>query len=293
MNNTRQLEKNKKSTFYGDVIHKFLSYKLAIICLIFLLIIILTVIFVPMFVPLEPYVSKSMPNMAPDAEHILGTDDVGRDLFSRVVYGGRTSLAIGFFSSLVSSLIGVPLGLLAGYCKGVVEMFIMRLVDIFQSVPAMVLILVFVSIIGPSMTSVILIIGLSGWTSYTRILYGNILSIREKEYVEAANAIGAKRGRVILKYIFPNTFSPVLVTFSFGFASAILQESALSFLGMGVQAPTSSWGNILQAAQSVSTIATRWWIWVPSGTLLFLTVFSINMIGDGLRDALDPKTELR
>ena len=171
-------------------------------------------------------------------------------------------------------------------------MIILRLADIFMSFPAMILILVLVAIVGPSIHSVTFVIGFMGWPTFAKLLYANTISIREKEYVEAARAVGNRHLPIIVKFILPNAFAPVLVAFTFRLASAIIQESTLSFLGMGVQPPQASWGNILYAAQSLSTLAMRPWMWVPAGVALLLTVLSINFFGDGLRDALDPKMKI-
>ena len=189
-------------------------------------------------------------------------------------------------------LIGVPLGLIAGYFRGWVEVVIMRMVDVFMSFPSMILILVLVSVFGPSIWSVTMVIGVMGWTQFARIVYGNVLSICSREYVEGAVAVGASHARILRDYIFPNATSSVLVIATYRTASAILQEAALSYLGMGVQPPNASLGNILNAAQSITTLSTRAWFWVPPGILLILIVLSINFIGDGFRDALDPKMKI-
>ncbi|MDO5551694.1 MAG: ABC transporter permease, partial [Lachnospiraceae bacterium] len=188
--------------------------------------------------------------------------------------------------------IGVPLGLLAGYYKGAAGVLVMRLADVFMSVPSMILVLVLVAVIGPSIESVTIVIGVMGWPQFARQLYGNVLAVREKDYVQAAVAIGEKDGRIMMKYILPNAFAPVIIAFTFSIASAILQESSLSFLGMGVQLPQASWGNIMYAAQSITVLSKRSWLWLPPGLALLITVLSINFLGDGLRDALDPKTRL-
>lgn len=285
-------KKNVKSSYFKDMIERFCRHKLAVVGLVIILVEIFLLIVLPVILNLDPYKVNSAFGAIPSKEFWLGTDTTGRDLFARLIYGGRTSLVVGLCSVTISAVIGIPLGMLAGYYRGVVETIIMRLSDIFLSVPSMILILVLVSVIGPSLTSVILIIGVMGWPSFGRLLYANVISIREKDYVESARAIGTKDGAIMLRYILPNAISPVLVQFTFGVAGAILSESALSFLGMGVQTPLSSWGNMLNAAQSVAIIATRWWMWVPPGVCLLITILSINLFGDGLRDALDPKAKI-
>lgn len=282
----------KKSSYLKDVVSRFRTHKLAMIGMWVLIVELLLLIFLPGIMKLQPYEIYSGFGAVPGGEHILGTDNTGRDLFARLIYGGRTSMYVGFFSVLISFAVGVPLGMLAGYYRGPVEAVIMRAADVFLSFPSMVFILVLVSVIGPSITSATVVIGIMGWPGFARQLYGSVLSVREKEYIEGARAIGTKNFAIMFRYILPNAFAPILIAFTFGIASAILQESGLSFLGMGVQVPEASWGNMLYAAQSVSIIATRPWMWVPPGVCLLVTVLSINLFGDGLRDALDPKMKI-
>ncbi len=282
----------KRSSYFRDVAGRFKTHKLAMAGMCILLLELLLLVFLPVVMDLEPYEIYSGFGASPSREHILGTDNTGRDLFARLIYGGRTSLYVGVVSTLISFAIGVPLGMLAGYYRGPVEAVIMRLADVFMSFPSMVFILVLVSVLGPSLSTATIVIGIMGWPGFARQLYGSVLSVREKEYVEAAKAVGTKNLPIMIRYILPNSFAPILIAFTFGVASAILQESGLSFLGMGVQVPKASWGNMLYAAQSVSVIATRPWMWVPPGICLLVTVLSINLFGDGLRDALDPKMKL-
>lgn len=282
----------KRSSYFRDVAGRFKTHKLAMAGMCILLVEILLLVFLPIVMDLQPYEIYSGFGASPSREHILGTDNTGRDLFARLIYGGRTSLYVGFVSTLISFAIGVPLGMLAGYYRGPVEALIMRLADVFLSFPSMVFILVLVSVIGPSLSTATVVIGIMGWPGFARQLYGSVLSVREKEYVEAARAVGTKNLTIMVRYILPNAFAPILIAFTFGVASAILQESGLSFLGMGVQVPKASWGNMLYAAQSVSVIAMRPWVWIPPGICLLVTVLSINLFGDGLRDALDPKMKL-
>ena len=260
---------------------------------IVLLIEVLAVLLLPAIMKLDPY---SMDYMAfgggPSPEHILGCDDVGRDLFARLIFGGRVSLMVGICSALISLVIGVPLGLVAGYFRGAVETVIMRCADIFMSFPNMILILVLASVLGQSLTTVTLVIGFLGWTEFARLIYASVLSVREKDYVESAKAIGAKNGTILLRYVLPNSFAPVIISFTFRTAQAIITESSLSFLGLGVQPPEASWGNILYYAQSISVLSTKLYMWVPAGVVLVLTVLSINFIGDGIRDALDTKMKI-
>lgn len=286
--------KNKNYSYWQDVLSRFLRHKMAVFGLAVIILELLCVLALPSLLHLNPNRSdfRAGAYADPSAAHWLGTDDVCRDLFARVLYGGRTSLYVGVLSALISIVIGAPLGLLAGYYGKAVEMVVMRLADLFQSFPSMILVLVLVSLIGPSVASVTLVIGVLGWASSARILYSSVLSIRERDYVEAARAIGTKDGIIMCKYVLPNAFAPLLVNFSFSIASAILTESGLSFLGMGVQPPNASWGNILYAAQSISILANKPHVWVPTGLLVMLTVLSFNFLGDGIRDALDPKMKV-
>lgn len=285
-------EKNN-STYMQDVIKRFLAHKLAMLGLIVFIIEIITVVFLPYIMKLDPYSMDVMAfGASPSAIHILGTDDVGRDFFSRLIYGGRISLLVGICSALISLLVGVPLGIMAGYFRGKFEAVIMRCADVFMSFPSMILILVLASVLGQSIFIVIMVIGVLGWPEIARLIYASVLSVREKDYVESARAIGTKDKAIILKYVLPNSFAPVIIAFTFRTAQAIITESSLSFLGMGVQAPEASWGNILYYAQSISVLSSKPWVWVPAGLALVITVLSINFIGDGIRDALDTKMSI-
>lgn len=279
------------NSYMRDVVRRFSRHKLAMISLVVLVIEILFVVVLPIAMKLDPYTTDydTLFGAAPSAAHWLGTDDIGRDSFARFLYGGRVSLQVGIVSAIISLVVGVPLGLMAGYYRGILETIVMRLADIFMSFPSMVLILVLVSVLSPSVTTVTLVIGILGWPRFARTIYGNVLSARESEYVEAARAIGTRDGAIMTKYILPNTFAPVLIAFTFRAAQAIITESALSFLGMGIQAPEASWGNILYQAQSISVLSTRPWLWFPPGIALLITILCINFLGDGIRDALDMK----
>jgi peptide/nickel transport system permease protein len=189
----------------------------------------------------------------------------------------------------VSTLLGILLGLEAGYFGGIVDMIIMRIADIFMSFPALLLIMVIGSILGPGLDRIILIMGILGWPSVARLVRGNVLSIKQMDYIKAAVASGFRTRRVLFIHILPNTLGPILVQATFGIAGAILLESGLSFLGMGVNPPTASWGNMLSEAQSLTTLTSKPWLWVPPGMMILLSVLAFNFVGDGMRDALDPK----
>ncbi|MHC1770141.1 MAG: oligopeptide ABC transporter permease [Flexilinea sp.] len=284
---------NKPESFFKEFLSKFFKHKLAVMGFVILTLIILAVLLIPIILQLNPIKSDlSAFGAKPNSIHILGTDSIGRDIFARFLYGGRVSLMVGLFSALIGMLTGVPLGLAAGYYRGWIETIIMRAADIFMSFPSMIFILVLVAIVGPSVWSVTLVIGLLGWTQFARLIYANVLSIREKEYVESARAIGTSDFSIIFRYILPNSFAPILVAATFMTASAIILESSLSFLGMGVQPPAASWGNMLYDARSITVLSTKLWQWVPPGLALVVAVLSINFVGDGIRDALDPKLKI-
>lgn len=285
--------KKENESYLSEVISKLTEHKMAMAGLVVILLEIILVVVLPLVLKLNPYDSDYTAFFAtPDSVHILGTDAIGRDVFARLVYGGRTSLLVGFCSTIISCAIGVPLGLIAGYFRGKTEIAIMRVADVFMSFPSIVLILVLVAVIGPSIWSVTLVIGVLGWTQFARLIYANVLSVSEKEYVESARAIGTPDLKIITQYILPNSFAPILIAITFQMASAILMESSLSFLGMGVQPPGASWGNMLYDAQSITVLSKRLWIWMPPGIALLVTVLSINFLGDGIRDALDPKIKI-
>ena len=279
----------KKDSYYRDVLRKFTAHKLAMIGVAVILLEVILVIVLPMIMKLDPYTSDILAFSAkPGAGHILGTDDTGRDVFARLVYGGRISLLVGLLSAIISLCIGVPLGLIAGYYKGIWETIVMRTADIFMSFPSMILILVLVSVIGPSVWTVTLVIGILGWTDFAKLIYGNVLSVREKEYVESAKAVGTKDIPLLIKYVIPNAFAPILINFTFRTAQAIIGER----FAIAASALTFSLRH-MNAAQSITVLSSRPWLWVPPGILLVLTVSSINFIGDGIRDALDAKTKIK
>jgi peptide/nickel transport system permease protein len=284
----------KGETYLKDTAGKFMEHRLAVCGLILLAIEIVLVVFIPLVFKLDPYTSDPMGFGAkpPGVAHLLGTDVLGRDIFSRLVYGGRTSLVVGISSSLIGLVLGAPLGLFSAYYRGWMEMAVMRLADIFMSFPAMVLILVLVAVVGTSIWSVTIVIGILGWPQYARLIHAKVLSVREMEYVESARAVGTRSMGIIFKYILPNSVAPILIQFTFRTAQAIIMESSLSFLGMGIQMPTSSWGNMMYDAQAISILANKPFVWVPPGLALLLTVLSINSVGDGIRDAMDPKTKI-
>lgn len=282
-----------KKILSNQAVKKFMHNRKAVLGLIIVCVLVLAVILIPIFMKLDPYTTDRAVgfNKAPCSGHPLGTDDVGRDLFARLLYGGRISLFVGIMSTIISVLIGIPLGLIAGYFRGIAETVIMRVADAFMSFPTMVLILVLVAVFGPSILTVTVVIGVLGWTAIAKLIYGNVLSIREREYIQATKAIGMSTPKILLSEVLPNAIPPVWANISFRVAGAILTASSLSFLGMGVQTPQASWGNIIFAAQNLLVLTARPWVWFPPGICIILVVVGFNFIGEGVRDALDPKTK--
>ena len=282
-----------KEILKSQAMKKFLHNKKAMFGLFIVVLLALAVLLIPLFMDLDPYTTDRAAgfNKGPSETHILGSDDVGRDLFARVLYGGRVSLFVGITSTIISVLVGIPLGLIAGYFRGAAESIIMRTADAFMSFPSMVLILVLVAVFGPSILTVTVVIGILGWTAIAKLIYGNVLSIREREYIQAAKTSGTSTWTILFSEVLPNAIPPVWANISFRVAGAILTESSLSFLGMGVQTPQASWGNIIYAAQNLMVLTARPWVWIPPGVCIILVVIGFNFIGEGVRDALDPKTK--
>lgn len=219
--------------------------------------------------------------------HPLGTDDLGRDVLVRILYGARISLLVGFVAVGIATFIGILLGALAGYYGRWVDITIMRFVDIMLCFPSFFLILAVIAFLEPSIWNIMIIIGLTGWMGVARLVRAEFLSLRERDFVLAARALGARDARIIFRHILPNALSPVLVSATLGVAGAILTESALSFLGIGVQPPTPSWGNMLIAGKQ--TLGTAWWLSVFPGLAILITVLGYNLLGEGIRDAMDPR----
>jgi len=236
----------------------------------------------PFLSPYDPSLIDSSSLLAPPSlRHLLGTDSLGRDLLSRLIYGARISLSIGLIAMGIATFIGLIFGSIAGYYGGIADSLIMRFVDIVLCFPVFFLILAVVAIFEPSIINIMVIIGLTGWMGTARLVRGEILSLKEREFIQAAKAIGASGPRIILRHLIPNAAGPVLVNATLGVAAAILLESGLSFLGLGVQPPTPSWGSIL--IESKSTLGVAWWITLFPGLAILITILAFNMIAEGLK----------
>ena len=263
----------------------------AVFCLAVLCLELLAVLLLPPLLGLDPYSSDLAAGFwaAPSPVHPLGTDDAGRDLLARLLYGGRVSLLIGLSAAGISAGVGVPLGLLAGYRRGAWEFWIMRLADVFQSFPSIVLVLCLVVLVGPSVLNLVLVLGLLGWAGVARLVYGNTLTVRDQEYIVAVRALGGRPGLILRRNVLPNVISPVWCALPLRAGRAILSESSLSFLGVGIRAPQASWGGLIQAAADLTVLTERPWAWLPPGLCIILTVLCLAGVADGLRDALDPR----
>lgn len=262
----------------------YLVYSGAVIVLLF----VLAALFAPFIATHDPTaIDFNEVFLPPSSAHFFGTDELGRDVFSRVIYGSRISLFVGFVAVGISLAVGVLLGLLAGYVGGLIDMIIMRFVDIMLCFPSFFLILAVIAFLNPSVFNVMAIIGLTGWMGVTRLIRAEVLSIRTRDYITAARVQGLSPLLIMFKHILPNVMTPIFVTATLGIAGAILTESSLSFLGLGVQPPTPSWGNILTAGKD--NIMFAWWLSMFPGLAIFITVLGYNLLGEGLRDVLDPK----
>lgn len=269
---------------------RFVKNKLALVGLILLTVIALAAIFGPLLTPYDVGEQQlMMRNQGPQGDNYLGFDSTGRDVLTRVLYGGRVSLAVGIVATLVATTIGVVLGSIAGFFGGLADGIIMRLVDIVMSFPFFIIAAVASAAFGPTVLNTMMILGLITWTMIARVVRAEILSLKEQEFIEASRALGLGSFEIIGTHLIPNVMAPIIVYSTLSIASAILIEAGLSFIGLGVSPPTPTWGNMLEAARSLTTIQNYWWQWIPPGLMIFLTVISINFVGDGLRDALDPK----
>lgn len=256
--------------------------------------VIITVIF--MLAMLAPLISPYDPNeinvkailLSPSMQHWMGTDGLGRDVLSRMLHGGRVSLLVGLVAVGISTVIGIVLGAIAGFYRGWVDVLIMRLVDVMLSIPSFFLILAVIAFLTPSIINIMIVIGLTSWMGVTRLVRAEFLSLSDREYILASRTLGAKDARLIFRHLLPNSLTPIIVSAVLGVAGAVLMESGLSFLGLGVQAPQASWGNILTDGKEYIQFA--WWLSLFPGLAILMTVLGYNLLGEGLRDALDPRS---
>jgi len=279
---------SRSESFATLTLRSLLSNRLAVIGVILVALVFILSIFAPLFAPFDPS-AIDIRNIlvGPGFAHPLGTDDLGRDVLSRMLWGGRVSLEVGFVAVGIATIIGMILGSLAGFYGGWIDSAIMRAVDIMLSIPTIFLVLAVIAILEPSIINIMIVIGLTSWMEPARLIRAEFISIKEREFVLAARAIGAADNRIMLRHILPNGLSPILVSATMGIGAAILIESALSFLGLGVQPPTPSWGSLLSAGKDNIEIA--WWLSAFPGLAILLTVLGYNLLGEGIRDALDPR----
>lgn len=270
------------------LLQRITKHNLALVGLIILVPMFLCAVLAPLISPHDP-VEPDLKNIltGPTWSHPFGTDTLGRDVFSRVIYGSRISLLVGFVSVGIATLIGIMVGAVSGYSGGIIDELIMRFVDLMMCFPTFFLILAVIALLEPSIWNIMIVIGLTNWMGIARLVRAEILSIKGKEYVLAAKAMGFPRRKIIFGHVLPNALSPVYVVATLGIGGAILTESALSFLGIGVQPPTPSWGNIL--TQAKDNIEVAWWLSFYPGLAIFLTVMGYNLLGEGLRDVFDPR----
>lgn len=288
MAKTEIKQKKRKTSRVAEVWHQLKKNKIAVASLIVLILVILMAIFAPFLAPYgydEQF--RKIPFNPPTADHLLGTDALGRDMLSRLIWGARSSLKIGLLAVAIAAVIGVFIGSIAGYFGGWVDNIIMRLLDIYQSVPYLLVCVTLAAILGPSLENAIIAIGIGMIPPNARLMRASILSVRGMEYIEAAKSINANHARIIIKHIIPNSISPMIVNVTMGMGNAILAGSALSFVGLGAQPPMAEWGAMISEARNFMRAYPM--LAVYPGVFVIITVLAFNLLGDGLRDALDPR----
>lgn len=284
----KKKKENLNETYMQMVLRRFRAHHLAKISLLILVVVGLAALFAPVVAPYDPDAIVGTFSGAPCKEFILGTDQIGRDVFSRLLYATRISLLVGILATAISTVIGVVLGLIAGYFGGVADMILMRFTDMVMSFPYILLVLVAAAIFKPGLWSIILILGFVDWPGVARLVRGNVLSLRETNFVKGNVVAGMPLRHILFSEILPNTVALILVYATSVMAISMLDEAALSFLGMGVQPPMASLGNMLNGAQSITVLTSQPWLWLPPGIMIVVLVISINFVGDALRDAFDP-----
>jgi peptide/nickel transport system permease protein len=286
------LTPGKKQTSYSPwklALMRFWANKLSVIGLTVVILIILIVLLAPLIATHDPtFIDYNAVLVEPGPEHLFGTDDLGRDIFSRVVWGGRESLRVAFLGISIALSGALILGVSTGYLGGWVDTLTQRIVEVFMAFPTILLLLSIVAALGPSLSTVLLAVGLASIPGYTRLIRGSVLSVKNMEYVNSARVIGAKDVRIMARYILPNMLGPILVYATLGLGSTIMITAGLSYIGLGAQPPSPEWGAMLNSGRSF--LRTAWWMSIYPGMAVFIIVLCINLFGDGLRDALDPKT---
>ncbi|MBQ7795556.1 MAG: ABC transporter permease [Lachnospiraceae bacterium] len=280
-------------SYLQTVFRRFRRHRLAMFSLVVLLVLGGAALLAPIIAPYDPEALAGPFAAPPSAEFLLGTDQIGRDVLSRLLYGMRISLLVGIMATLISTVIGVVLGLIAGYFGGIADMLIMRFTDMVMSFPYILLVLVAASIFEPGLWSIILILGFVDWPGIARLVRGNVLTLRETNFVKGNIVAGMPLRHILFSEILPNTTAPILVYATSVLALSMLDEAALSFLGLGIQPPDASLGNMLNGAQSLTVLTKQPWLWVPPGLMIVVLVIAINFVGDALRDALDPNSSHR
>ena len=276
------------SSYYKDSFKRLKKNKMAMVCLVVIIALIILAVFAPFFAPYDPNLQVYAAILQkPSAAHPFGTDEYGRDILSRIIYGTRISLSVGILAQLIATVIGVTLGALAAYYGGWVDTLISRIMEIFAAFPDLIFAMGIMFVLGPGMKNIFIALGLLTWVRTARMIRGSILQLKEKEYVEAAKASGATPFHIITKHLIPNCLSTVIVLVTLGIPNAIMYEASLSFLGMGIQPPTPSWGSMISFAQPYISYLPSYSIF--PGIAIMITVIAFNIFGDGLRDALDPK----
>lgn len=272
---------------------RFMRHRLALVAVIVLFIIMVTSIFAPVFAP-YPYdqINLRAAGQPPSAEYLFGTDRVGRDILTRTLYGGQVSLLVGLGATAISTVIGTIIGALSGYYRGWVDTILMRITDTVMTFPSIVIMLTLAALLPRSVWNIVIIIGLLSWPGVARLVRAQFMSLREAEFVIAARCLGVPDRRIIMLHIFPNVLAPLVALITFSVGGAILTEAGLSFLGLGVAPPTPSWGNMLEAARNLDILVNLAWTWIPPAAMTVLTVLCVNFIGDGIRDAIDPRLVL-
>jgi peptide/nickel transport system permease protein len=282
---------DRPGTFFRSrVWRRFTRHHLAVAGAIIILVLTFSALTAPWIAPYPPHqIDMRAIKHAPSSQHWLGTDGAGRDVLSRLIHAGRISLSVGLVAAGIALTIGAILGLLSGYYGGNVDFWIMRFTDVMMTIPTLIIIITVVAAVGPSIYNIMIVLGIFGWPGTCRLVRGETLSLRERDFTLAAHCLGVPTRRIVFRHILPNVVAPIIVAGTFFVAGAILTEAALSFLGIGVQIPTATWGNMLTDAQSLTTLEQMPWLWLPPGIMITITVLSINFIGDALRDALDPR----